>query len=172
MPKITLEKGKEIIISQEKYDVLVKEVKPEKDWRAERGKKYWHLVSYDGVASSYYEEGESRDDYRHAIGNYFRTEEEALAYGDEQLENGERNKAIRRVNARIKQLKDGWVEDWTDPDQQKWNLHFNYAQNRFEVKYGYRTDFLSVFANAKSNEIADQIIKEMDDDLRVILGKK
>lgn len=170
MPKITLENGKEVIISQESYDALAEAVKPVKDWRAEKG-DYYYYVDDLGEVDGDEEEVYDSDDYRYTTGNYFQTKEEAEAYRDEQLANGPRNKAIRRVNARIKELNDGWVADWSDTDQKKFTIYWASAVKDFSVTYDDDIFCLSL-SYIKSQEIANQIIDEMRDDLLVILGEE
>lgn len=59
------------------------------------------------------------DRYRLAQGNVFRTKEEAEAYMAKIL-------AIGEVNAMIDEVNDGWVEDWDNYKNSKWNIIRNH----------------------------------------------
>ena len=50
-------------------------------WRAEKGERYWYVGSYGGVESTT-DTRMCTDDCRYAIGNYYRTREEAEAMAE------------------------------------------------------------------------------------------
>lgn len=77
-------------------------------WRASRGDEYFYLIS-SGMVDSDKEFELLGDDLRYAMGNYFKTEEEAQAYADYL-------KALVVVREDAK----GFVPDWKDEHQSKY----------------------------------------------------
>jgi len=58
-----------------------------KRWRAMIGEKYFRVDEW-GIVDNCQECGDGCDNFRYAIGNYFKTEEEAYAYKEKLLEMG------------------------------------------------------------------------------------
>lgn len=138
---------------------LLKE-KTHKPWRAESVGEYW-FVDDEGDVDSDEEWGHSGDNHRYLTGNYFQTKEEAIAYVD-------RLEAIGRVTHAIIAANEGWEPDWSDEDERKYYLYYSHSWNEFDCGAMERHQEAQTLPFAKSSEIAERIIKEHEDDLRII----
>ena len=109
----------------EKFNILdsewFEEIPEHKRWRAEYGGSYYSLgeslsvieeVEYDGAV----------DENLHAIGNYFKTEEEAQKAAD-----WLRAFTVLRDDTR------GLKANWKDGSQLRWGVEYNYDTNRLSV---------------------------------------
>ena len=90
-----------------------------KRWRAEEGKWYWFLCS-SGSVLKITDNSHSADAFRYSSGNYFQTEEQAIAYREYTLAKQRLKDYIREGNAKM-----GWVADWSDFDQKKWLVEYD-----------------------------------------------
>lgn len=158
MKKITIE------VTEEQHKEILGIIKPKsvKPWRAEVGGEHW-TVNSNGYVSWYLESGDTGDNHRYLTSNYYRTQEEA----QQALE---RQKAIGRVTHRIYELNDGWEPDWSDENQEKYNIHYDHEVEEFDWSIGRYLNPQFILPNMASQEIANQIIAEMKDDLRLIWG--
>lgn len=164
MKTITLENGKKVEISEESYTALAESIsKPCKNWRAKPGDKYFY-TSDCGQAVLTRERSLHEDDYRYVTGNYFRTEEEALAHKERQL-------AIGRVTRAINDANGDWEPDWEDVAEPKFCIYLFLAAPQVvchSATSGHRG--LLVLPVIQSTCSAFQIIDNYKDDLRLILG--
>lgn len=158
MKKITIE------VTEEQHKEILGIIKPKstKPWRAEVGQPYWNARDW-GFVSFMTETECELNDYHYLTGNYYRTREEA----EKALE---RQKAIGRVTHRIYELNDGWEPDWSDENQEKYNIHYDHEVEEFDWSIGRYLNPQFILPNMASQEIANQIIAEMKDDLRLIWG--
>lgn len=141
-----LEKLRAIINSPEVYD---------KNWRAEKGDTYFHAMS-NGIGRPR-ERGYETDTYRWVIGNYFKTEAEALVYRERQL-------AIGKVTRRINELNGGW--EWKSGII-GYYIFFNevYGKGWVAAHRG------GILPKMKTEETAAQIISEFPEELDIIFKK-
>ena len=95
--------------------------------------------------------------------NVFHTREEAEQYI-------KREKAIRKVTDRIKELNDGWYPDWDDGEIKYYFNSYNHSTNSMFVDYYVYTQAYPNSHYMKSEEIAKQIRNEMFDDIKLMLG--
>lgn len=155
MKKITIE------VTEEQHKEILGIIKPKsaKPWRAGLDGRYWYVCDWAWV-STREEKAIPIDDHYYLTGNYYRTEEEA----EKALE---RQKAIGRVTHRIYELNDGWEPDWANGNQKKYDIYLDYECGEFDWGYGCFCERQTLPCIA-SEEIADQIIAEMKDDLRLI----
>jgi hypothetical protein len=86
-----------------------------KRWRSENDGVYYYMDDC-GKCDSAYEGYGSIDDYRYNTGNYFKTEKEA-----------EQHKAYLLALQIIKDDAEGFVPDWKDRDQTKWQGFYEYS---------------------------------------------
>lgn len=139
------------------------EEKNHKPWRAESDGEYW-FVDDEGDVISDEDWGISEDNHRYLTGNYFATKEEAEAHKA-------RLEAIGRVTHAILEANEGWEPDWSDEGEEKYYLYYShFGDNEFdwgEIGLLQETQTLPF---AKSNEIVERIIKEHEDDLRIIFN--
>jgi len=131
-----------------------------KRWRAEMGGKYCYINSIGDIDIMY--EGYSEyDNRRYSIWNYYQTEEEAQKAFNKQL-------AIVRINDRIMELNGNWVADRNDADQCKYTITtYDHADKKFRTDYHYVCIYSCSIQYMKSYEIANQIISEMESDLKI-----
>ena len=97
------------------------EAKACKRWRAEFYGSYWY-VDEGGNVFKGSEIGCRYNDSRYNSGNYFKTEDEAIAKRD-----------YDRALQVIKDSAEGFVTDWGDGDQEKWEVSYSYHTLSFFV---------------------------------------
>lgn len=123
---VTEDQLKEII---KQNPELLKEKKGR--WRAERGSKYWTIDTYGGTHSYggtyfYVEDGDTADNKFYNMGNYYKTEEEAQKAKEKQL-------AVMRVSDAIMDYNDWEEVDWSNSNQYKHYIYYDYANNKFDI---------------------------------------
>lgn len=92
-----------------------------------------------------------------SIGNYFKSEEDArMVIKAMQIEQAIR---LRRI-----ELNGGWEPDWDDEDEAKYYI-FTECRCCPKVFKAFSYNFLPIFGYYKSEEIAQQIIGEFEDEL-------
>ena len=101
--------------------IYTPEVKAYKRWRAEERERYWFVDEF-GDATNTPEYSLRINDYEYATSNYFQTEDEAIAKRDYDL-------ALQV----IKDSAEGFVPDWGDGDQEKWEVSYSYHTLSFFV---------------------------------------
>lgn len=132
----------------------VKQKKEYKRWRAKKGQSYGYFI--DGRVFVAWEYGDEFDNARYVEGNYYQTKELAQKALDRQL-------AIVRVNDRIMELNEG-REGLAYIDYNISTREFN----KWTFVGGFKkAQHLSLIAN---ETVADQIISECEDDLKIIFG--
>ncbi len=135
-----------------------------KRWRAEKWGDYYSIVSNWEIYLSQHDNFEIND-LRYNIGNYYQTEEEAIKERDKRL-------AIVKVNDKIMELNEWWIENWDNRRQEKWYIMYNNDKKLFESGYNTYTNEWTLLSRIKSEEIAEQIIKEFPDELKLIFWIK
>ena len=96
--------------------------------------------------------------------NVFHTREEAEQHI-------KREKAIRKVTDRIKELNDGWYPDWNDFSQDKYIFTgYSYCENSINIGSFCTVQCCRNELCMKSYKVAKQIKGEMLDDIKLILG--
>lgn len=158
---------KEILL--EKIEELKKEIeeidkKNDLNWRVKNGERYW-CITTNGEIASLNDTDHFYDDYRWETGNYFKTEVEAEVYKDRQL-------AVGRINRRINELNAGWIPNWKDIDEKKWNIYK--LSPYLEYMSSYTSDYQEclLLNYCKTEEITEQIIKGHKEDLDLIFNFK
>jgi len=114
----------------------------------------------DGEAMEY-RNGSTRNIYRDN-GNLFLTEEEAE-------KESERRRAETKVIKRIAELNDGWKIRW-DGKQYKYNINYNCGADILVVYDTMDTIKVRKCFYLKSRHAAEQLIKEMPNELKTMLG--
>lgn len=145
-------------------ELLKEEKKPVKRWRAERYEHYRFIDPSCGNVTTI-DLYITSDNYRYATGNYFKTEEEAEEYQRKLL-------ARQRIIDRIAELNGDWKPDWSDEDETKHYITYKYEENRLCPDYIYMLQSRENEFYMKSEKIAKQIIKECEDDYKLIWGIK
>lgn len=150
-----------ITINGEKYIRYIEPEKKEyKRWKAEKWLYYYAIVSNWEIDFTEHDDLKIND-LRYNMGNYFQTEKEAIKERDKRL-------AIVRVNDKILELNEWWKEDWNNRGQEKWYIMYNNDKKLFESGYNTYTNEWTLLLRIKSEEIADKIIKEHQEDLKLI----
>lgn len=150
----------EITLTEEQVRQLSDSVKPNnKRRRVGHGEEYWVVDSRD--VTSYDEIGDAIDDSYYFQGNYFRTKEEAEA---------ELNRRIKKqaILDRIAYLNGNWFPNWSCEDQ-NWSLYKdNFNDGSFGCTDLRGFQFLPSSHYIKSQDAAEQIIKEFGEDLKYL----
>ena len=97
------------------------------------------------------------------VGSVFHTRGEAEQHV-------KREKAIRKVTDRIKELNDGWYPDWNNDEHKYYFNSYNHFDNSIFIVYYFYTQSYPNSHYMKSEEIAEQIRNEMFDDIKLMLG--
>lgn len=128
----------------------------DKPWKPGMGETYWDIDSYGQVSRSVWKEDDP-DVGAWAIGNVYRTEQEAIAAHDKQV----MQTTLRR---RIAELNDGWEPVWSDRHEFKFIVYYSHTQSEWE-QYG--CGYHQLFPDwryLKSATLAQQLIGEFSSD--------
>ena len=129
-------------------------------WDLEEGNEYWFTNSVLGVHKDK-RKHRAIDKWRRGSGSIFFTKEAAKKEAKRRL-------AITKVNKRIDELNDGWEPDWENTNQSKYMIYYVYSQDEFDI-WNYRSTKDEIVLNyMESSYLAEQIIDEMEDELRII----
>jgi len=141
------------------------EAKPVGRYKPKYGEEYW-CIGGDGNIFSVKWMGSHSSEFRYALGNAYRTKEEAQAALDKQL-------ATVRILDRIAELnaEQGWVADWDDEGQSKYYPLFNYKTNKARFIKFHCASYLRELPDAYygSEKTIEAVIKEMADDCKLML---
>ena len=112
------------------------------------------LSAYESYYPDWFDNFQTKENS--SIGNYFKSEEDAkMVIKAMQIEQAIR---IRRI-----ELNEGWEPDWNDVDEAKYLIS---NRDNFIISAIMRTQHISpAFGYYKSEEIAEQIIDEFEDEL-------
>ena len=149
-----------ITLNGKKYVEYIEPEKKYKRWRADHFDPYF-IIDIDWSIQSYFEEWDKEDNFLYSIHNYFQTEKEAIKERDKRL-------AICRVNDAILSLNEWWKPDWKDDYEEKYSIIYEYQYNSFSIANNSYTKRDLSISYMKSEEIADKIIKEHQEDLKLI----
>ena len=149
-----------ITLNGKKYVEYIEPKKEYKRWRAEYNENYFS-TNYYWEPTKYNDTDSDIDKYLYSEWRYYKTEEEAIKERDKRL-------AIVRVNDRILELNEWWEEEWNNRGQEKWYIMYNNDKKLFESGYNTYTNEWTLLLRIKSEEIADKIIKEHQEDLKLI----
>ena len=76
--------------------------------------------------------------------------------------------ALEKVKRRIIELQGDWKPDWSDSIERKVYIHYDYKTKYFRNSVWKSVKYPSIIPYIKSVQIADLIIYEMKDELKVI----
>jgi hypothetical protein len=150
MKKITI--GGESLTATDEQLKKIKEILGVKKGRVEIGCRYYCVTDH-GYVDFLKEMGDPVDNYCYLTGNYFLTKEEA----EKHLEY---TKALGRVTRRIEELNGG--------EKGKWMIYFSFL-NRFTFAE-FQGEIAFKLPYCATGDIAQQIIKECESDLKMIFG--
>lgn len=149
-----------ITLNGKKYVEYIEPEKEYKRWRAKYTESYFSTNFY-WKPTRYTANDTDMDEYLYSEWRYYETEKEAIKERDKRL-------AIFRVNDAILSLNEWWKEDWNNRWQEKWYIVYNNEKKLFESSYNLYTNEWTFLSGIKSREIAKQIIKEHQEDLKLI----
>lgn len=159
-----------IIIDGKEYTLTPVETEtptPKKKWRAKEGGDYYFVnTAWEICSATRPYDSDNHDifhNWRYLTWNYFKTEEEVKRY-KEYLE------AVGRVTHRVYELNEGWEVDWSDREN-KYYVYFHHIDNAFYLSYINFAQYNHVLPYAKA-WVYEQIMKEMEADLKVIFNYK
>lgn len=150
-----------LILNNKEYEVEVSEEqikeieKPKcKRWRAEKGEAYFYIFK-NGNIDKYLDENDNTDNFLYAIGNYFKTKEEA--------------EFRRQQLLYLQQYKDYLGEDlvteddWKNKYLYKFYAYYSYCDNIIDFYYDCQIKrFGGIYS--KSKEKIENFIKEIGED--------
>lgn len=160
----TLEKESVIKENPSWFQEITEPKQSFKRWRAEEGKKYYHVYASDGgiEISCPPERNDNQDQYYYLTGNYFQTEQEAKAYQA-------RQEAIGRVTHAIVEANEGWEPE---DDDIMWTISWNTNGYR-PLNLMHNSTMLPVlFPWMNTRGIALSIISSHKEDLDLIFNLK
>lgn len=76
--------------------------------------------------------------------------------------------AVEKVKRRIIELQGDWKPDWTDVDEIKFYILYHHTSKSFRSIEWVITQYNTSIPYMKNTEIAETIIKEMEDELKLI----
>lgn len=148
-----------ITLNGKKYVEYIEPEKEYKRWRAKYTESYFSTNFY-WKPTRYNANDTDMDEYLYSEWRYYETEKEAIKERDKRL-------AIVRVNDAILYLNEWWKPDWKD-DEEKYSIIYERKYDGFAIaNNSYSQRDLSI-SYMKSEEIADKIIKEHQEDLKLI----
>lgn len=135
-------------------------------WRAEKGGDYFCVADTTNL-KKHTDNRERRDEFRYSVGNCFATKDEAHTSLARQIATGKVRLAILEAN-------DGWVIDWSDDDTDKFWIEHSHDKDCFGFKVDSNSGWQSpnMLPFIKSDEIAEQIIKDYKPELKLIFNVK
>ena len=141
---------------------FVKKATPAKRWRASLGEHYYAFW-LNGKPRKLVEDELDADNGAYDSGEYFRTPEEAESYMAIKL-------ATQRVIDRLRELDDGQKIDWNNFAQEKYYAYFDRGSKKLVVGRSCFVQTTEVNKHSAKQESWPQIIKEMPDDVKLMLG--
>lgn len=150
-------------LEQENKDFRFKifeEIEDEKPYKTEKYRDYffinhlgktWHMDIYSKKGAE--------EIYKRGL--MFRTEEEAERYDKERILQFKMHKWAEEHNG-------GWTPDW-ESSEDKYRVVYNYRIESFEISDAWRFCNFSKLPYFKSEEIAEQFIKEFGDEIKEVL---
>ena len=147
--------GKAIELSEEIKEQIKKACGPEVKIRPFMGETYFDINASGMVAKETFELDMDKDIWN--LGNGFFTKEEA------QKELAKRQ-AIQRVKDYILENGMYWEPDWND-DNLKYNFYY---EDKVEIDYGIQCKRYSPIGYLESEEHAEKVLKDNEEDLNII----
>jgi hypothetical protein len=162
--KITIKEDgreREVELSEESAQALKKAFREEKKglWKPEEGDEYWYM-SDGGRSPAHWDDG-STDNGRYITGNVFPTQEAAQ-------KEIEKRKAIHRVKEYIAKEFGEFEPDWENRGQRKFQLDYGYSSKSMLIEWHVMKKVYSPFGYLRNGEHCEQLITDMEDDLKII----
>lgn len=132
--------------------------------RCDEGERYW-FIDECGVVMYTEEFFTHRDDLRFENDNYYMTEESCE-------QQAKKDKFIKQINKKIKELNAGWVANWSDSGEEKGFVDTHHGRDGIEIRYDiFRCYQLpNLFEWMKNKNVFDEIKRLYEDEIYFILG--
>ena len=119
-----------------------------------KGDEYYYYTSIGTLCSN------TAADYELRV-NAYRTEKEAdNAYN--------KAVAVEKIKRRIVELQGDWKPDWKDENEKKYYIFYEHENRNFKPVYWVITQYNTSINCMKDLKIAETIIEEMEDELKLI----
>lgn len=151
--------GKEISVQIEETELKKLEVEKGK-WKAEAGDEYFHLWS-DGGVGGCTDNGGEYDNFRHLIGNYFKTKEQVESYK-------QFLQAVGEIKQYIAENFGEFRPDWGEANQRKYYLYCNHESLKWESNFGWTNSVINIIPLVESDTTAQAIIYNCHKQLSII----
>ena len=119
-----------------------------------KGDEYYYYTSAGTLCSN------TAGDYKLRV-NVYKTRNEAQKAYNKAV-------AVEKIKRRIVELQGDWKPDWKDPDVTKVFINYYHYSCVFEPKELYLAQSFKDFTYVKNKEIANTIIDEMEDELKLL----
>ena len=146
---------------------LKAELEEKTEFRVNKGDDYYYIRQYGGIGR-HKEDNKHTDNYLYEIGNYFKTEEEAETMA-------KKLKAIAKVSRAILIANGDWKPDWSN-DSSKYYVYYYYAADSWIKGSGslgiyntFKHEIKMILPYMKTKKIAEQIMEDYEEELRIIL---
>ena len=136
-------------------------IKPKSIYELENGDNYYYIDFYGKVESGDEWESESLCEDLLEIGNIFTSLDSAYDKLD-------KIKATEKVKKRIYELNDGWTPNWNDAEEYKYHI-CSYHNEIITYNIVLKTKSLDNCFYLKSRELAEQLISELEKELKIML---
>lgn len=125
-------------------------------WKPKKAEKYWamSIIAINGTTKICWNDNEF-DERSFAIGNVFKTEEEAKFAL-------EKRKVESELQDIADELNDGWEPDFTNSAEQKYNIFYDYRSNTIVVDRNQTHKFAVVYF--KNETITEEAIKRIGEE--------
>ena len=153
-------------IQEQLSNAVVIEDNPEESygqWVPDIGQDYWD-VNVLGSIRKWYWKNDELDLQALALGNIFKTEEEAQSHL-------EYLKANTKVINRIKELNEGWVPVF-EQYASNYCIYYDHLNHKFKCQSSVLTQSCNYQYYLKSEEVAKKLIEELPNELKIVLGIK
>lgn len=119
-----------------------------------KGDEYYYYTSTGLINSTTAADNELRV-------NTYKTEREAQKAYNKAV-------AVEKVKRRILELQGNWKPDWTNAIAEKYYIQYDHCNRQFTLTNWFRMQHDTVTPYMKNKDIALTIIKEMEDELKLI----
>ena len=138
-----------------------------KVWKPEDGEKYYCIDEGRVVEVQGWNRNNVWHERRWEIGNCYRTKKEVQAAVTKQ-------KALVRINRYIEENFGKWEPDWENKMQSKWFIYYDYSRAVSRFMYHHASDVqrATFIPYLEKESHAEQLIKDMEGDLRIVFGIK
>lgn len=107
-----------------------------------------------------YDEDEQKEVYKRGLA--FKTKEEAEQYDKERI-------LLFKLHKWAEEHNGGWTPNWSDFDEEKYTVRYDYEYNRFVIFYSYSYKEFSKLPCFISRDIVEQFIEEFGDEIKEVL---